>query len=42
MCWTAGNDGIGDEGAVGIAKGLESKTSLKELDLGGVFPPHLC
>jgi hypothetical protein len=41
VCWTAGNDGIGDEGAIGIAKGLEMNISLKEMDLGGVFPAHI-
>jgi hypothetical protein len=39
VCWTAGNDGIGDEGAIGIAKGLETNTSLRVLNLGSVFPP---
>jgi hypothetical protein len=32
---------IGDEGAVRIAEGLEKNTSLKELRLIRVFPPHL-
>jgi hypothetical protein len=35
------NDGIGDDGAIGIANGLEKNTSLKELLLGSVFPAHL-
>jgi hypothetical protein len=37
---TAGNYDIGDEGAIRIAKGLKKNTSLKELDLGRVFPPY--
>ena len=32
---------IGDEGAIRIAEGLEKNTSVKELCLIGVFPPHL-
>jgi hypothetical protein len=39
--WTAGNDGIGDEGAIGIAKGLETNTSLGILYLRGVFRAYL-
>jgi hypothetical protein len=39
--WSAGNGGIRDEGVIAIAKGLETNASLKELDLGCVFPPHL-
>jgi hypothetical protein len=39
VCWTAGNGEIGDEGAIGIAKGLEKNTSLKVLKLRRVFPP---
>ena len=39
MCCTAGNDELGDEGAIRIAEGLEKNTSLKKLDLYGVFPP---
>ena len=31
---------LGDEGAIRIAEGLETNTSLKELCLGRVFPPH--
>jgi hypothetical protein len=31
---------IGDEGAIRIAEGLEMNTSLKELYLRRVFPPH--
>jgi hypothetical protein len=47
VCCTAGNDDIGDEGAIRIAEGLERNTSLKKLDLFGVFPPpsffiHCC
>ena len=42
MCdGTAGNPDIGDEGAIRIAEGLEKNTSLKKLDLRGVFPPPL-
>jgi hypothetical protein len=42
VCWNAEDGEIGDEGAIGIAKGLEKNTTLKKLDLGrGVFPPHL-
>ena len=41
VCCTAGNERMGDEGAIRIAEGLEKNTSLKELDLDGVFPPHL-
>jgi hypothetical protein len=41
VCWTPENYGIGDEGAVGIAKGLEKNTSLTVLSLGSVFPPYL-
>jgi hypothetical protein len=37
---TALKEGIGDEGTVRIAEGLERNTSLKELDLAGVFCPH--
>ena len=33
--------GIGEEGAIRIAEGLEKNTSLKVLYLWGVFPPHL-
>ena len=39
VCCTAVND-IGDEGAIRIAEGLEKNTSVKELCLIGVFPPH--
>jgi hypothetical protein len=39
-CWTADNHAIRDEGAIGIAKGLEKNTSLKELGLGRVFSAH--
>jgi hypothetical protein len=35
------NDGIGDEGVIAIVKGLEENTSLKELNIGCVFRPHL-
>jgi hypothetical protein len=35
--WTAENDGIGDEGAIEIAEGLEKNTSLRGLYLGSVF-----
>jgi hypothetical protein len=39
VCWTADNHAIGDEGAIGIAKGLEKNTSLRVLNLESVFPP---
>ena len=47
VCCTAGNERMGDEGAIRIAEGLEKNTSLKKLDLRGVFPPpsffiHCC
>ena len=38
---TAGNRGLGDEGMIRIAEGLEKNTSLKKLCLWGVFPPYL-
>ena len=45
MCCNAGNERIGDEGAIRIAEGLEKNTSLIrldwKLDLYGVFLPHL-
>jgi hypothetical protein len=41
LCWTGENDGIGDDGAITIAEGLEKNTSLKVLNLGSVFLPHL-
>jgi hypothetical protein len=40
VCWTADNDGIGDEGAIRIAKGLKKNPSLKELDLRSVVSAH--
>jgi hypothetical protein len=42
VCCTAGNERVGDEGAIRIAETLERKTSLKELHLGGVFPMRRC
>ena len=39
VCCTAGNDDIGDEGAIRIAEGLEKNTFVKVLGLGCVFPP---
>jgi hypothetical protein len=44
---TAGNRGLGDEGMIRIAEGLEKNTLLKKLDLECVFPPpsffiHCC
>jgi hypothetical protein len=41
VCWTAGNDGFGNEEVIGIAKELEKNTSLRVLSLGSVFPPYL-
>jgi hypothetical protein len=38
--WTADNNGIGDEGAIGITKGLEKNTSLRVLNLSRVFRAH--
>jgi hypothetical protein len=45
--WCTADNDIGDEGAIRIAEGLEKNTSLKKLDLFGVFPPpsffiHCC
>jgi hypothetical protein len=39
VCWTADNDGIGDEGVIGIAEGLEKNTSLSVLHLKSMFRP---
>jgi hypothetical protein len=39
VCWIAGNEEIGDEGAIRIAEGLEMNSSLNELLLEGVFHP---
>jgi len=41
VCCTAGNEELGDEGAIRIAEGLEKNTSLTSFDLRGVFPLHL-
>jgi hypothetical protein len=40
LYWTAGNDGIGDEGSILIAEGLEKNTSLNELVIYCGFPPQ--
>ena len=39
VCWTAGNDVIGDEGIIRIVEGLEKNTSLMELYFHGMFLP---
>jgi hypothetical protein len=38
--WNAGNEEIGDKGAIRIAEGFEMNTSLKQLFIGGVFHPY--
>jgi hypothetical protein len=40
VCWNAGNKGIGDKGAIRIAEGLETNTSLAELNIGRVYSAH--
>jgi hypothetical protein len=39
VCFTTGNESIGDEGVIRIAEGVEKNTSLKELECGRVFTP---
>jgi hypothetical protein len=39
VCWNAGNETLGDEGAIRIAEGLEKNTSVKKICLDSVFCP---